>query len=542
MFFAKSANFEWCPPPTGDGFPRNAPETASDAMKMQNILTEDTELPEEFGITRSCLQESTIVCLGVIWHPDPKMIGMTAPLSFHNDNAFHVSRLEPNFSSGNRQEYFNLSDRHISRQPIEVRRIAPRSFEITTPDSRMSVSVNGRPVVQSVTVSLDELGEDILICLADTIILSIFETLLPLQTGAAKHGLIGISKGLQRVWALVRQAAPTSLPVLLTGATGTGKELVASAIHALSNRSAQKLHIVNMASLSPSLGLAELFGATAGAYTGATSARTGLFAAANGATLFMDEIGDTPDEMQPMLLRALESGEYRRLGDNKNQTADVRVISATDRSLEEGNFNQPLRHRLQGVVIRLAPLRERRVDIGLLLRHFLTREEACLDIRDPGTLPARQVMPLLLHSWPGNIRELMGVARQLRLGMPVTLASAPVPAPTADAGRAQAATAPKPAVARKHRDPATVGDAELVDALEATEWNIKAAAAVLNVSRTSLYRLIERSPIIRMAGDVPHDHVKDLMHHHAGSTGAWATRMNIPKDNLRRQLRRGDIQ
>jgi two-component system nitrogen regulation response regulator GlnG len=511
-------------------------------MKTQNKTTEDTEIPDMAGKIRPGWQESTIVCLGIIWHPNPQMIGMTAPLSFHDGNVFRISRREPSFSSGNRQEYFNLDDRHISRQPIVVQRVTPRSYTITAPDSHMSVSVNGRPVVQSVTVSLDELGEDILICLADTIILSIFETLLPLHTGAAKHGLIGISKGMQRVWALVRQAAPTSLPVLLTGATGTGKELVASAIHALSTRSAQKLHIVNMASLSPSVGLAELFGATAGAYTGATSARTGLFALADGATLFMDEVGDTPDEMQPMLLRALESGEYRRLGDNKNQIADVRVISATDRSLEEGNFNQPLRHRLQGVVIRLAPLRERRVDIGLLLRHFLTRQEARLDIRDPGTLPAHQVMPLLLHSWPGNIRELMGVARQLRLGVPVTLASTPIPSPATDAGRAPVANAPMPVVARKHRDPTTVADAELVGALEATDWNIKAAAAVLNVSRTSLYRLIERSPTIRMAGDGPHGHAKDIMHHDAGSAGTWPPRMNFPKDSLRRQSRRGGMQ
>lgn len=484
------------------------------------------------------------LCLGIVWHPDPTMIGMTAPLTSRDDNLFHISRLEPAFSSGNRREHFHIGDRHISRQPLIVRRVGPRSFDIVRPDSPMSVSVNGRPLAQVMTVSLDELGEDILICLADTVILSIFETLLPLQTEAARHGLIGISKGLQHVWALVRQAAPTGLPVLLAGATGTGKELVACAIHALSTRAAQKLHVINMASLSPSLGLAELFGATAGAYTGATSARTGLFALADGATLFMDEVGDTPDEVQPMLLRALESGEYRRLGDNRNQKADVRVISATDRSLEAGDFNQPLRHRLQGVVIRLVPLRDRRVDIGLLLRHFLTREEAHLDIRDPGTLPARQVLPLLLHSWPGNIRELVGVARQLRMGMPATLTAPPAPPSSADAGRLPVVTtAPPTSAGQKRRDPATVGDAELVGALEATNWNIKAAAALLNVSRTSLYRLIERSAAILKSGDSPHDHAKDVMHHHAGGgTRVWAARMRLPKDSLREQLRRGGMQ
>lgn len=474
-------------------------------MNMPNKFTEDTELPVDGGGWGAGWRESVIICLGIVWHPDPGMIGMIAPLSFQDGSVFHLSRSTSIFSSGNRQEHYDLGDRHISRQPLIIRRTGSRSFEITPPDSRMQVSVNGRPVERAVSVTLNELGEDILICLADTVILSIFETLMPLQNDAAKHGLIGISKGLQAVWALVRQAAPTGLPVMLTGATGTGKELVASAIHALSSRAAQKLHVVNMASLSPSLGLAELFGATAGAYTGATSARTGLFALADGATLFMDEVGDTPDEVQPMLLRALESGEYRRLGDNRNQTADVRVISATDRSLEAGHFNQPLRHRLQGVVIRLAPLRDRRVDIGLLLRHFLTRAEAHLDRRDPSTLPAREVLPLLLHSWPGNIRELMGVARQLRMGLPATLM--PPPAPAGDTERESPPTARAPVAARKHRDPATVSEKEVVDALNATDWNIKAAATLLNVSRTSLYRLMERP---RAAGDVAHDHIKGI--------------------------------
>lgn len=504
------------------------------AMKSTNKITEDTELPEGIKNRHPGWRESVIICLGIVWHPNPEMIGMTTPLSLQDGNVFHICRLDPVFSSGNRQEHFPLGDRHISRQPLIVRRIGPRDFEITPPDSRMHVSVNGRPVERTVCISLDELGEDILICLADTIILSIFETLLPLQTDAAKHGLIGISKGLQAVWALVRQAAPTGLPVLLTGATGTGKELVAYAIHALSNRAAQKLHIVNMASLSPSLGLAELFGATAGAYTGATSARTGLFALADGATLFMDEVGDTPDEVQPMLLRALESGEYRRLGDNKNQKADVRVISATDRSLEAGDFNQPLRHRLQGVVIRLAPLRERRVDIGLLLCHFLTRAEAHLTPRDPGTLSAQQVLPLLLYSWPGNIRELMGVARQLRMGMSPTLA------PTTAAAIDRVPRPPTPA-RRKHRDPTTVSDKELVDALEATAWNIKAAATLLNVSRTSLYRLIERSPAARPAGDVQHAPIKGAAHHHTDGAGPREIRLKIRRDRLRRHLRRGGI-
>ncbi|SNS67891.1 two-component system, NtrC family, nitrogen regulation response regulator GlnG [Azospirillum sp. RU38E] len=466
---------------------------------------------------------------------------MLAPLTAGKGEVYRISRHEPSFRTGNNQAQTPLADRHVSRQPLTIRRVAARTVEVTRPDSPMAVSVNGRLIERATTVSLDELGEDIIICLSDRIILSIFETVLPLQTDAARHGLIGISKGLQRAWATVRQGAPTHLPMLLTGATGTGKELVASAIHALSTRSAQKLHTVNMAALSPSLAHAELFGATAGAYTGATVARIGLFAQAHGGTLFMDEIGDAPKEVQPMLLRALENGEYRRLGDTKAQVADVRIISATDRSLEAGDFNQPLRHRLQGVVVHLPPLRDRRVDIGLLLRHFLTRPETNLGSRDPATVPAGEVLPLLLHPWPGNIRELAGAARQMRMGMPVTLK--PVAARAVnEMSQEPVAVAPSP-TARRHRDPATVDDAEMVGALTATEWNIKAAAMLLNVSRTSLYRLMERSPSLKEPGLLSADKVKDDMHRRTNDGhSAWASKLKPSGDSLRRHLRRSDMQ
>lgn len=484
----------------------------------------------------------TVLCLGIVWHSDPSRIGMIAPLAFGSDGFFAVSRLEPVFRAAQGRDQGALDDRHISRQPVLIRRCAGRSFEITPPESRMMVTVNGRPVTGPTVVDLDELGADILIGLSDKVILSIFETSLPLQNEAARHGLIGISHGLQMAWAMIHRVAPTNLPVFVTGATGTGKELAASAIHALSPRAAHKLHTINMATLAPSLAQSELFGAAAGAYTGAARERTGLFALADGSTLFMDEVGDTPAEVQPMLLRALESGEYRRLGDARNQKADVRVVSATDRPLDGVDFNQPLRRRLEGVVIRLPPLRERRVDIGLLLRCFLTRPEPQLEPFDPAQLPAAQILPLLLHPWPGNIRELLGAARQIRLGMPVLLAggqpdgavsplqNGPVPTPVL----AEAVKGDEP----KRRDPATVTDAELVAALDEAGWNIKAAAGLLNISRTSLYRLMERSPALRDSADISDEQLREVMRRYPGDVEAWARDLRLPKDSLKRHLRR----
>jgi two-component system NtrC family response regulator len=224
--------------------------------------------------------------------------------------------------------------------------------------------------------------------------------------------LVGASSGLERVRRLVARVAASDANVLIRGETGTGKELVARAIHEGSPRAAGPLVAVNCGALPEHLVESELFGHRKGAFTGADEHRAGLFEVADGGTLFLDEIGELPKQLQSRLLRALESGEIRRVGDNQPITVDVRVVCATHRSLEEmvatAEFREDLLFRINTFEIAIPPLRERIEDLPELVRHFVHKAR-------PQTPPdAVVVMPEVLetlahHRWPGNIRELANV-------------------------------------------------------------------------------------------------------------------------------------
>ena len=224
--------------------------------------------------------------------------------------------------------------------------------------------------------------------------------------------LVGGSTGLDRVRRLVTRVAVSDSSVLIRGETGTGKELVARAIHEGSPRAAGPLVAVNCGALPEHLVESELFGHRKGAFTGADEHRAGLFEVADGGTLFLDEIGELPKQLQSRLLRALESGEIRRVGDNQPITVDVRVVCATHRSLEEmvatGEFREDLLFRINTFEIAIPPLRERIDDLPELVRHFVrkARPQTPAD----AVIAAPEVFETLAHHrWPGNIRELANV-------------------------------------------------------------------------------------------------------------------------------------
>jgi transcriptional regulator with GAF, ATPase, and Fis domain len=226
--------------------------------------------------------------------------------------------------------------------------------------------------------------------------------------------IVGRSRGLRQALDRVERLAVSDLPVLIQGETGTGKELVARRLHGRSGRRRQPFLPVNCAALSPTLLLSDLFGHVRGAFTGADRDRVGVFEAARGGTVFLDEIGDLPGEAQGKLLRVLQEGEVRRLGESRARAVAARVLAATHRDLETmvaaGSFRRDLYYRLNVGVVGLPPLRERGDDVLLLAEHFLGR--LAVETRGaaaPTRLTDRARERLRSHDWPGNVRELENV-------------------------------------------------------------------------------------------------------------------------------------
>ena len=222
-------------------------------------------------------------------------------------------------------------------------------------------------------------------------------------------GVVGGSVVLQRTLREVEVVAPTDSGVLIFGETGTGKELIARAIHNLSTRRDRPFVKVNCAAIPSGLLESELFGHERGAFTGAIMRKTGRFEVADRGTLFLDEVGDIPLELQPKLLRVLQEHEFERLGSTRTQQVDVRVVAATHRDLkqmvQDGEFRSDLYYRLHVFPLSVPPLRERREDIPLLVRHFLDKYARRMKRRIE-TIPPQVMKALTKYSWPGNVREL----------------------------------------------------------------------------------------------------------------------------------------
>ena len=318
--------------------------------------------------------------------------------------------------------------------------------------------------------------------------------------------LVGASAGLDAVKRLVARVAASDSAVLIRGETGTGKELVARAIHEGSPRSKGPLVAVNCGALPEHLVESELFGHRKGAFTGADEHRAGLFEVADGGTLFLDEVGELPKSLQPRLLRALESGEIRRVGDSHPITVDVRVVCATHRVLEEmvaaGEFREDLLFRINTFEVAIPPLRERLDDIPALVRHFArkarpqTPPEA--DVAEPAVFAA-----LAAHHWPGNIRELANVVEHALVlcdALPLSVdhlparlgAARPRVAETAAAPRPPLAGVPTPALPTKPVSLRELETQAILEGLERNRGNKARTAEELGISLKTLYNKLHQ--------------------------------------------------
>ncbi|WP_111642104.1 sigma-54-dependent transcriptional regulator [Marinimicrobium alkaliphilum] len=314
------------------------------------------------------------------------------------------------------------------------------------------------------------------------------------------HGMIGASPPMRQLFTQIRQVAGTDSPVLVTGESGTGKELVARAIHRESERRDRPFVAINCGGLPANLLESELFGHAAGAFTGATKARRGLFAEADGGTLMLDEMGEMPLEMQSALLRILQDGRVRPVGSNQEQILDVRIIAATNRDLPdevaEGNFREDLYYRLETFTLEVPPLRQRGEDLERLIAHQIgqlnQRRQQPID-----GLSSEALAQLKGYRFPGNVRELANIIERAGTfcsGNRVGLDDLPQ--------RVREAPVETPVTASDHWQPPQVDSGRILPleriekdyiqyVLEQVEGNKRRAAEVLGIGRRTLYRWLD---------------------------------------------------
>jgi two-component system response regulator HydG len=316
--------------------------------------------------------------------------------------------------------------------------------------------------------------------------------------------MIGRSAVMQELFTLIRRLAPHVRAVLITGETGTGKELVARALHRLGAHRDRRFVVVNCSAVVETLFESELFGHVRGAFTGATDHKAGLFELADGGTLFLDEVGEMPAAVQAKLLRVLESGEVHRVGSLEPRSVAVHVVAATNRDpaaeIAAGRFRSDLFYRLSIVEIKLPPLRERREDIPYLTAAFVRECARRFGKRIEGLTTGAERL-LVSHPWHGNIRELRNVIeraciladdeliteRELERCLPLQPRTAVLASGTAFADAAGASRGLPDSVERQH----------IQQALEKTGGNKKEAARLLGLSRRALYRRLERFDLPR---------------------------------------------
>ncbi|MEM7349541.1 MAG: sigma 54-interacting transcriptional regulator [Acidobacteriota bacterium] len=537
------------------------------------------------------LRAVRLPCLTILYHPDLSRIGERALLAgFDHGQAKAVSRVEPRFahpgpppaagSPGPRA----LEDLRLSRKPLWIEPQADGGIGFDPSSTRTPLEVDGEPVSGTTRLDRTALETGVLLLLGGHVLL-LLHRVDPQQKAPATHfGLVGESDRMLRLQRDIERLSNLDVPVLLLGETGTGKELVARALHEASHRRAGPYVAVNMAAIPTQLAAAELFGAVKGAFTGADRRRRGHFLSAQGGTLFLDEVGDMPPDVQVMLLRALESNEIQPVGADTALPVRVRLVAATDADLDaavdEQRFRAPLLHRLAGFVIRLPTLAERPDDFGRLFAHFLQQEAANLGqshrlqpAKQPW-VPAALVARWALRPWPGNVRQLRNAVRQLVIAHqgddqveldvePESHRSARVSREVPETGPVEAVEVPDtpyevpgtttseppyegsgtpyevpgtPSERRARRRRAKISEADLLTALRRNRFELQATADDLAISRPSLYDRIKKHPDLRTAADLERKEIASAAESCDGDVHRMATQLKVSERALRRRM------
>ncbi len=471
--------------------------------------------------------------LTILFHPDLERIGERCDLPLAQiPPRIDLGRYQPLFvrdAAGAAGAGSALAEPHISRQALSLE-YCDNALQLIKLPGTCRCLLDGEELAGTRTLGQAQLRRGVALTIGHAVVLWLGEQALLSSDDEAlpDSPLLGGSTLMRQLRQQVARAAAADLDVLILGETGVGKELVAQSIHHASERGRRTLVAVNMAAIPVELAPALLFGSVKGAYTGAVRPSAGFFQQAAGGSLFMDEIGATPAEIQPQLLRALQQRQVQVVGGAPEQV-DLRVIAATDAPLDDAacGFSAALRHRLGSIELRVPPLREHPEDVGELLLHQLREASehmgcapllpAALDSDLRVAQWAALFQQLANYHWPGNVRELANVARQLVVAgeasprMPAlapaasaaetntAVAESSPGGPAAGTPVAGEASAPPPPRRRMNH----IDDATLRAAYRDSGFEVAATARTLGVSRQSVYRRLQALPDVRLASDIP---------------------------------------
>ena len=493
--------------------------------------------------------------LTIIFHPDARRIGTRAILSADSPGkTLLLGRYNPVFPDPQNvadEGEFGLDDRHVSRSALRLKSTSS-GIRIGKCPGACRCRVDGRELDEERAFSIEQLDEGISLFLGHSVVLllrrnSVDQAQKTATAGSADDGMVGSSTYMDGLREQIERLAARPDDVLVLGETGSGKELVARALHNKSVRGKRPLVAVNMAAITPSLAPALLFGAVRGSFTGASGNTAGFFQQAAGGSLFLDEVGDTPQEIQAQLLRAVQQREIQPVGGSL-LSVDLRIISATDADLDSpgSGFKAALRYRLAATEITLKSLRCHREDIGELAWYFL--QSACAKQHKNGLLPAptsretdlalwAELFHLLLrHPWPGNVRQLANVIGQ------VVLASDTEPVLPQKLERELTCweKTPTPTAVDsedKQRPPVVASQTEIDAALLAADYQVAVAAKRLGITRQSVYKHIDHSPQLRLAADIPLAELQQMLNACAGDFAQAALKFKVSRHGLRSRLR-----